>query len=115
MHAEEHDGGLRQLSGNLPGGFDAVENRHRHVDHHHVGLMLLGQRHGLAAIRGVARAPSFAAAQWGIIVYAIETSPCKPLKSESGNFGRTCPAIWNRGRPSPSRDMPRPSASMFRP
>ncbi len=39
VHAQENDGGLRQLGGDLPRGFDAVQDRHGDVHHDDVRLM----------------------------------------------------------------------------
>lgn len=50
MHAKKNDGGPRQLRRNLSCGLDAVQNGHRHIHDHDVGLMLLGHRDRFAAV-----------------------------------------------------------------
>ena len=53
VHGEDHDRQVGELGVDPPGGLDPVEDRHRHVHHHHVGLELAGQAHGLAAVAGL--------------------------------------------------------------
>ena len=53
VHREDHDRELGELGVDPPGRLDPVEDGHRDVHHHDVGLELAGQAHGLAAVAGL--------------------------------------------------------------
>jgi hypothetical protein len=44
---------MRQFRRDLPGGLDAIQPRHGHIHDNYIGRMLLGERHGLASVRGI--------------------------------------------------------------